>query len=273
MTEQPRKTPLVELLRSVPRDAVWVFNDVMSMSSYPVGKWCHEAAAEITGHEAAKFACMRDNEALREKLGRLLGFILGWTKDVGLPQLKSWDEAIGDAEQHIYDLRGALRAESDIAAQAMQERDALIADYRDEFSCLCHTLSVGSEGRPEMTASDWRKRVDEGISMLVSPLQNMIAERDARIAELEKSIEGDLGWRAAEQRWRLRAERAESELARLRGQEPLFLLTTGAIDSDGEQDDWDIECDSSRRLDAFCAAHPGMTVKLYAEPMPAKEAK
>ncbi len=124
MSEQPRKTPLVELLRSVPRDAVWVFSDVMSMSSYPVGKWCHEAAAEITGHEAAKFACMRDNEALREKLGRLLGFILGWTKDVGLPQLQSWDEAIGDAEQHIYDLRGALRAESDIAAQAMQERDA-----------------------------------------------------------------------------------------------------------------------------------------------------
>ena len=124
MNEQARKTPLVELLRSVPRDAVWVFSDVMSMSRYPVGKWCHEAAAEIAGHEAAKFACMRDSEALREKLGRILGFILGWTKDVGLPQLKSWDEAISAAEQHIYDLRGALRAESDIAAQAMQERDA-----------------------------------------------------------------------------------------------------------------------------------------------------
>jgi hypothetical protein len=67
------------------------------------------------------------------------------------------------------------------------ERDALIADYRDEFSGLCHTLSVGSEGRPEMTASDWRKRVDQGIEFLVRPLQE-------------------------------RAERAESELARLRGQ-------------------------------------------------------
>ena len=43
-----------------------------------------------------------------------------------------------------------------------------------------------------------------------------IAELDARIAELEESIEGDLGWRATEQRWKLRAERAEAELARLR---------------------------------------------------------
>ena len=51
--------------------------------------------------------------------------------------------------------------------------------------------------------------------------------------------------------------------------EPLFLLTTGAIGSDGEQDDWDIECDSPRRLDAFCAAHPGETVKLYTTAPPA----
>jgi len=48
--------------------------------------------------------------------------------------------------------------------------------------------------------------------------------------------------------------------------EPLFILTTGAIGSDGEQDDWDIECDSSRRLESFCAAHPGSTVALYAAP-------
>ena len=48
--------------------------------------------------------------------------------------------------------------------------------------------------------------------------------------------------------------------------EPLFILTTGAIDSDGEQDDWDIECDSQRRLDAFCAARPGSEVNLYAAP-------
>lgn len=43
-----------------------------------------------------------------------------------------------------------------------------------------------------------------------------IAELAAQIAELAESIEGDLGWRATEQRWKLRAERAEAELARLR---------------------------------------------------------
>lgn len=53
MSEQACKTPLVELLRAVPRDAVWVFNDVMSMSSYPVGRLCHEAADEIEGYRAS----------------------------------------------------------------------------------------------------------------------------------------------------------------------------------------------------------------------------
>ncbi len=64
------------------------------------------------------------------------------------------------------------------------------------------------------------------------------------------------------------ANEALAELAKLEraAAEPLFILTTGAIDSDGEQDDWDIECDSSRRLESFCAAHPGDTVKLYAYP-------
>jgi hypothetical protein len=68
-----------------------------------------------------------------------------------------------------------------------------------------------------------------------------------------------------------RIERVEAELERLRAQEPLFLLTTGAIDSSGEQDDWDIE--NYWRIASFCAAHPGEKINLYAEPMPAKGAK
>lgn len=70
----------------------------------------------------------------------------------------------------------------DELAAVVAERDG----YRDEFGGLCHTLSVGSEGRPEMTATDWRKRVDEGIDFLLRPL---IAERDqlrARLAALER---------------------------------------------------------------------------------------
>lgn len=45
--------------------------------------------------------------------------------------------------------------------------------------------------------------------------------------------------------------------------EPLFLLHTGQIDSDGEQDEWDTEADSQVRVDAFCAQHPGKTIGLY----------
>jgi hypothetical protein len=72
---------------------------------------------------------------------------------------------------------------SDIA-----ERDALIADYRDEFSGLCHTLSVGSEGRPEMTASDWRKRVDQGIEFLIRPLQERAERAEDELALAREQI-------------------------------------------------------------------------------------
>jgi hypothetical protein len=51
--------------------------------------------------------------------------------------------------------------------------------------------------------------------------------------------------------------------------EPLFLLHTGQMDSDGMMDDWDIEADSGIRVDAFCAANPGKTVPLYTTPLAA----
>ena len=45
--------------------------------------------------------------------------------------------------------------------------------------------------------------------------------------------------------------------------DPLFLLHCGQIDSSGEQDDWDIEADSGKRVEEFCRLHPGQTVNLY----------
>lgn len=47
------------------------------------------------------------------------------------------------------------------------------------------------------------------------------------------------------------------------GQEPLFLLYTGQIDSSGEQDEWETEADSWNRVEAFCRANPGKTIGLY----------
>ena len=102
----------------------------------------------------------------------------------------------------------------------LRDADAQIADYRDEFSALCHTLSVGSEGRPEMTASDWRKRVDQGIDFLARPLLARIEATDKELAKRSRMLDictqncSDwIGkWHAEQER----AERAESELARLR---------------------------------------------------------
>lgn len=51
--------------------------------------------------------------------------------------------------------------------------------------------------------------------------------------------------------------------------EPLYLLHCGKIDGDGEQDEWDVEADSWRRVEDFCRQHPGETVSLYAAHPPA----
>ena len=148
---EAKQVPLVERLRSVPRDAVWIFNDVMSSSSYPVGLMCREAAAEIAAHESAKFACMRENEALRDRLGRVLAFVLEWAK--GELPIVSLDDAIGEAEQRIYDLRGALRAESDIAAQALQSVEDLtsaLAEITDERNAFKASSEIRGENIKEM---------------------------------------------------------------------------------------------------------------------------
>lgn len=52
-------------------------------------------------------------------------------------------------------------------------------------------------------------------------------------------------------------------------QEPLFLLHTGQIDSAGEQDEWDIEANSWVSVEEFCRAHPGQTIGLHPQPLPA----
>jgi hypothetical protein len=151
----------------------------------------------------------------------------------------------------------------------LAERDAQIADYRGEFAGLCHTLSVGSEGRPEMTASDWRKRVDQGIEFLIRPLQNMIAERDARIEQLESDDWLQSTVAAIVER----AERAEAELARLREQEPVAWMWDDEIGcphaSAGSKKPIWLESLASAEYVKQTNLRP-----LYAEPMPAtKESK
>jgi hypothetical protein len=45
--------------------------------------------------------------------------------------------------------------------------------------------------------------------------------------------------------------------------EPLYLLHTGQIDSSGEQDDFDVECNSYKAVEAFCRQHPAQVIGLY----------
>lgn len=61
------------------------------------------------------------------------------------------------------------------------------------------------------------------------------------------------------------------EAALTERQEPLYLLHTGAIDSDGEQDEFDAEPDSYKRVEAYCRANPGITVGLYPHPTPVNQ--
>lgn len=60
-----KQTPLIDLLESVPRDAVLVVeHDQFSSSSYPVGRLCHEAAAALR-------AVLAEVERLRAEVERL----------------------------------------------------------------------------------------------------------------------------------------------------------------------------------------------------------
>lgn len=74
--EKQKQTPLIDLLESVPRDAVLVYeHDQFSSSSHPVGRLCHEAAAalRVVLAEAEKLrADLLESDELREKLGHLL---------------------------------------------------------------------------------------------------------------------------------------------------------------------------------------------------------
>ena len=58
---EAKRTPLIELLERVPRDAVLVVeHDQFGSSSHPVGRLCHEAAATLIA------AC--DPDTIRELL-------------------------------------------------------------------------------------------------------------------------------------------------------------------------------------------------------------
>lgn len=72
MHEKAIQAPLLELLRAVPRDAVYVWNDVMSSSSYAVGRLCHDAADEIDALHATNTIRIANAARLEEENERLL---------------------------------------------------------------------------------------------------------------------------------------------------------------------------------------------------------
>lgn len=64
-----KQTPLIDLLERVPRDAVLVVeHDQFDSSSYPIGRLCHEAAAELRRLHAES---ERDEALLRQALEAL----------------------------------------------------------------------------------------------------------------------------------------------------------------------------------------------------------
>lgn len=69
---EAKQTPLIDLLESVPRDAVLVFeHDQFSSSLHPVGRLCHEAAAELRHLHAENEALLAEVERLRAEVERL----------------------------------------------------------------------------------------------------------------------------------------------------------------------------------------------------------
>ena len=66
---EAKQTPLIDLLERVPQDArVVVEHDQFSSSSHPVGRLCHEAAAELRRLHAQ---AAQDEALLRQALDAL----------------------------------------------------------------------------------------------------------------------------------------------------------------------------------------------------------
>jgi len=147
-----------------------------------------------------------------------------------------WRDAVGEVEQ----MKAAV-VERDrlLAAEDRSHTDTIIKrDYAEEvIDKLCDAvLGVAPEHRPE-----WSNAY--GFCDAVEAVEERMA----------------------------RAEAAEARLKALCEAEPLMLLHTGKIYDDGEQDDWDSEADSGKRIDAYCRKHPGQTTPLI--PRPSMEGK
>ena len=104
-----------------------------------------------------------------------------------------------------------------------------------------------------MTDAEWVKKIK------VMGVEELFAEVMARPEFLTDYYYRDLGNA-------IRARYDQLQAAALTP--PLFLLHCGKIDSGGEQDEWDTEADSGRRVDEFARRHPGQTIGLYAGAAP-----
>jgi hypothetical protein len=123
--------------------------------------------------------------------------------------------------------------------------------------------------------TDWRHGLPTREKQLLA-IREQVDKHEAAINALRAALSEPEQQKATEAYWLidhtgryyqnpkhpLNSQRTEPE------QEPLFLLHTGAVGSDGEQDDWETEADSGRRVDAFCRKHPGQTIGLYPHTAP-----
>ena len=67
---EAKQTPLIDLLENVPRDTVLVVeHDQFSSSSHPVGRLCHEAAAELRRLHAESERDVQTDRLNRNSLG------------------------------------------------------------------------------------------------------------------------------------------------------------------------------------------------------------
>lgn len=91
---EAKQVPLIELLERVPKDARLEVNDgPYSTSYYPVGRNCHDAAAELR----------RQHELLREARDALEELLYAWndkSESKAVPVLARLDAALGDKCKH-----------------------------------------------------------------------------------------------------------------------------------------------------------------------------
>lgn len=214
------------------------------------------------------------------------------TKRAAARVIDAWDSTVlpvandGRLQEAMEDLRAvseAAMATPTLREAAHQALEALAPLANATTPAEREALTDEDSQAADAASCDLRAALAEQAAEQAEPVAEVrnpqfggSSYEASMLRELLARIHGDGGHYVAKHGLDKALEDADRLVAEWRAappaparQEPLFLLHTGQIDSEGEQDEWDIEANSWVSVEEFCLANPGQTIGLHPQPLPA----